>query len=202
MAKNSEQFFIHPRQLRVGIYVHLDLSWMQHPFPLSHFKIKDEAQIRTIQALGLKQVRYDPVRSDCEPLPLSGEVPEPQPIPTVTQDTEPVKAEPRKARVKRLPEIFHFAVRQLTRIDDCFFERLKEFFAQDFDLRIVGRFADREICANLFAAFRAADEVFKHDQIFGAFKIFLFRIRKSVGDAMQTFVGRKSWGSRKWRRRP
>ena len=106
MAKNSEQFFIHPRQLRVGIYVHLDLSWMQHPFPLSHFKIKDEAQIRTIQALGLQQVRYDPVRSDCQPLPLSGEVPEPQPIPTVTQDTEPVKAEPRKERVKRLNYAF------------------------------------------------------------------------------------------------
>ncbi|MES2115492.1 MAG: DUF3391 domain-containing protein, partial [Pseudomonadota bacterium] len=29
-------------QLRVGLYVHLDLKWFEHPFAFSHFKIKDE----------------------------------------------------------------------------------------------------------------------------------------------------------------
>ena len=58
-------------QLRVGLYVHLDLSWMDHPFTLSHFKIKDETQIKTIKKIGLKKLRYDPHRSDCEPLDQS-----------------------------------------------------------------------------------------------------------------------------------
>lgn len=62
--------FISPAQLCVGLYVHLDVTWIRHPFALSHFKIKDEAQIHTIRALGLQQIRYDPLRSDCLPLSL------------------------------------------------------------------------------------------------------------------------------------
>jgi len=62
------------RQLCVGLYIHLDLGWMDHPFPLSNFKIQDESQITKIKALNLKKLRYDPVRSDCVPLPLSNNV--------------------------------------------------------------------------------------------------------------------------------
>ncbi|EKE16650.1 MAG: hypothetical protein ACD_10C00871G0002 [uncultured bacterium] len=51
-------------QLRIGLYVDLDLSWFQHPFAFSHFKIKSEDQIRTIRGLGLQSVRYDPALSD------------------------------------------------------------------------------------------------------------------------------------------
>lgn len=51
-------------QLRIGLYVYLDLSWFQHPFAFSHFKIKDEDQIQTIRGLGLKSVRYNPALSD------------------------------------------------------------------------------------------------------------------------------------------
>ena len=53
-------------QLRIGLYVYLDLSWFQHPFAFSHFKIKSEEQIRTIRGLGLKSVRYDPALSDTD----------------------------------------------------------------------------------------------------------------------------------------
>lgn len=60
--------YIHPDQLCVGLYIHLDLGWMGHPFTFSNFKIKDEGQIEKIRALKLKQLRYDPLRSDCEPL--------------------------------------------------------------------------------------------------------------------------------------
>lgn len=59
---------LQPEQLRVGLYVHLDLSWMDHPFTFSRFKIRSEAQLETLKRLGLQQVRYDPTRSDCEPL--------------------------------------------------------------------------------------------------------------------------------------
>jgi len=58
-------------QLRVGLYVVLDVSWFEHPFAFSHFKIKTEEQIRTIRSLGLKTVRYNPSLSDISP-PLQG----------------------------------------------------------------------------------------------------------------------------------
>lgn len=56
-------------QLRVGLYIHLDLGWMDHPFTLSNFKLNDEEQIQKIKKIGLKTLRYDPKRSDCAPLP-------------------------------------------------------------------------------------------------------------------------------------
>ena len=61
-------YYIHPDQLRVGLYIHLDLNWTAHPFTFSNFKIKDEEQIRKIRELNLKQLRYDPLRSDGEPI--------------------------------------------------------------------------------------------------------------------------------------
>ena len=72
--------FIDVSQLRIGLYVHLDLGWMDHPFTLSNFKLNDEKQIDTIQKIGLKKLRYDPKRSDCEPLP--------EPIAEATNMTE------------------------------------------------------------------------------------------------------------------
>lgn len=69
----QQQHYVQPSQLCVGVYVHLDLSWMKHPFALSSFKIKNEAQITSILNMGLTRVRYDPERSDCEPLPLDAQ---------------------------------------------------------------------------------------------------------------------------------
>jgi len=66
-------------QLRVGLYIFLDLSWFEHPFPFGHFKIKTEEQIRTIRGLGLKSVRYDPTQSDMGPPPQSAIQKTPQP---------------------------------------------------------------------------------------------------------------------------
>lgn len=61
--------YLHPDQLCVGMYIHLDLSWMDHPFTFSNFKIKTEEQLAQVRALGLKQIRYDPLRSDQPPAP-------------------------------------------------------------------------------------------------------------------------------------
>ena len=49
--------------LRVGMYVHLDLGWMSHPFPLSSFCIDRAEDIDTIRGLGLAQVRWSPEKS-------------------------------------------------------------------------------------------------------------------------------------------
>ena len=50
--------------LRVGMFVHLDVGWMSHPFPLSSFRITSPAQVATIRSLGLDRVRWSPQDSD------------------------------------------------------------------------------------------------------------------------------------------
>lgn len=49
--------------LQVGMFIHLDLGWMRHPFPLSSFCISSEEQIGVLRKLGLRQVRWTPARS-------------------------------------------------------------------------------------------------------------------------------------------
>jgi len=70
MPNITQSHYIEITQLRVGLYIHLDLGWMDHSFTFSNFKIKDEDQIAKIKKTGLKKLRYDPNRSDCEPGPV------------------------------------------------------------------------------------------------------------------------------------
>jgi putative nucleotidyltransferase with HDIG domain len=53
--------------LRVGMFVHLDVGWMSHPFPLGSFKIASEEQVATIRSLGIRHVRWNPTQSDTPP---------------------------------------------------------------------------------------------------------------------------------------
>ena len=46
------------------MYVQLDLNWLQHPFPVSSFRVGSADQIATLRELGLKDVRYVPAKSD------------------------------------------------------------------------------------------------------------------------------------------
>jgi putative nucleotidyltransferase with HDIG domain len=58
-------------ELRVGMFVHLDIGWMSHPFPLSSFRISDVDQIELIRDLGMKRLRWSPDRSDSAPAPAA-----------------------------------------------------------------------------------------------------------------------------------
>ncbi|MFN7154305.1 MAG: HD-GYP domain-containing protein [Acidovorax sp.] len=51
-------------QLRVGMYIQLDVGWMHHPFPVSSFRVASLDQIATLRELGLTEVRYVPKKSD------------------------------------------------------------------------------------------------------------------------------------------
>lgn len=62
--KSPDSELIDVAQLRVGLYIELDLGWMSHPFPTGSFKITSNRQIEAILGLGLKQVRWVPSRSD------------------------------------------------------------------------------------------------------------------------------------------
>ncbi|MDH5539619.1 MAG: DUF3391 domain-containing protein [Rhizobacter sp.] len=64
MSASAHHETIEVQALRVGMVVHLDGGWMSHPFALSRFKIASSEQIETIRSLGLKRVRWDPLRSD------------------------------------------------------------------------------------------------------------------------------------------
>ena len=64
--------------LRIGMFIHLDLGWMAHPFPLSSFKISSAEQIETVENRTVVQYRgaLMPVTSvDGGPVtPWTGEV--------------------------------------------------------------------------------------------------------------------------------
>ena len=63
----SQLPYIDVERLREGMYVCLELGWMDHPFTFSSFKIQSAEQIATIRSLGLKRVRHDPARSNVPP---------------------------------------------------------------------------------------------------------------------------------------
>jgi putative nucleotidyltransferase with HDIG domain len=49
------------------MFIHLNVGWMSHPFPLSSFKIVSQEQIDTIRGLGLAKMTWSPERSDPDP---------------------------------------------------------------------------------------------------------------------------------------
>ena len=55
--------------LRIGMFVHLDVGWMSHPFPLSSFRIASAEQVATIRSLGLQRVRWSPQQSEMPGVP-------------------------------------------------------------------------------------------------------------------------------------
>lgn len=64
MQERANDPLIDVNQLTVGMFIHLDLGWMSHPFPLSSFKIVSSDQLLTLRRLGLTQVRWSPAKSD------------------------------------------------------------------------------------------------------------------------------------------
>jgi len=76
---------IHANALRIGMFVHLNVGWMSHPFPLSSFKLTSADQIETIRGLGLSRLTWSPERSDLEE-------PAPQPAATAADTAAPQEA--------------------------------------------------------------------------------------------------------------
>src|SRR6218665_2949746 len=66
MKDRSSDPLIDVSQLKVGMFIHLDLGWMSHPFPLSSFKLSSEDQLLILRRLGLTQVRWSPGKSELQ----------------------------------------------------------------------------------------------------------------------------------------
>ena len=69
--------------LQIGHYVKLPLSWKDHPFLFSAFRIKDEEQLRIIRGIGLREFVVDPERSTT-PIVIT-----PPPAPVVVEPPPP-----------------------------------------------------------------------------------------------------------------
>jgi putative nucleotidyltransferase with HDIG domain len=85
---SNQAHYISADQLRIGLYVHVDLPWFKHPFTLNSFRIDSEEQIRELRDLGETRFRYDPQRSDASnAAPAAGmaEAPAARPSPAPTQ---------------------------------------------------------------------------------------------------------------------
>jgi len=129
----SDPIIISVDQLQVGLYVHLDLKWFEHPFAFSHFKIKTEEQLRTIRSLGIKTVRYDPALSSASPAEAApaGAPPAPPPAAEVTPELQAKRA--MMARVKaqrdgaeRIERAFISTAKAIRDIEKNLFSRPEE----------------------------------------------------------------------------
>ena len=101
--KDSPTTPISVADLRIGMFVHLDLGWMDHPFPLGSFKISSQQQIETIRSLGLKTVRYAADKSDA-PAPPPG-APQAPAATAVAAPLSPAAQEAEQARQVRRDQL-------------------------------------------------------------------------------------------------
>ena len=83
MTDSAQPLYVRPDQLRIGVFVVLELPWLDHDFSRNSFKIKNAEQLAQLQKLGLQAIRIDPLRSDTPPLSLDA-TPK---IPTITTTT-------------------------------------------------------------------------------------------------------------------
>ncbi len=109
------------QDLKIGMFIRLDLGWMSHPFPLSSFRISSADQIATLRGLGLDRVVWLPEKSD---LPEEGRA-EPVPLAPVAIDEAALAAERRRAAVRaqreslaRCEAQYHEATQSLKQIGD------------------------------------------------------------------------------------
>ena len=87
-----------PDQVVPGLYVWLDLRWIDHPFLTNRFLVKTGEDVATIRALGAEgHLYYYPDKSHAEPLPLLDAAPEP--------DADALAAEAERAEQKRLQQL-------------------------------------------------------------------------------------------------
>ncbi|WP_423595635.1 HD-GYP domain-containing protein [Roseateles sp. MS654] len=102
MKDRSADPLIDVNQLKVGMFIHLDLGWMSHPFPLSSFKLSSEEQLLILRRLGLKQVRWSPGKSE---LPIEATpMPVPPPVPAAVAEARTAEDEARERHRKLLAE--------------------------------------------------------------------------------------------------
>ena len=80
VTRTNEAQFIDIDELRIGMFVYLDLGWIRHPFALNSFKISSRDQIDTLIKLGVNRIRWSPDKSDYPDDPAAGTPDDPAPL--------------------------------------------------------------------------------------------------------------------------
>ncbi|MFZ5483072.1 MAG: HD-GYP domain-containing protein [Pseudomonadota bacterium] len=178
MPDSAEFVSIGIDQLQVGLFITLDLKWLDHQFLTNSFKIKDEKQLQELRALGLRTIRYDPRRSDRPPLPAAS-VPVAEPPPVIDNSAELAAIERKKARIERLQKLRQSvtqcekqlveAATTLKTINQNLYARPQECVKSAVDL--VGRMADSLLVDKDLAIHAMNDKVAGEDVYFHSLNV-------------------------------
>ncbi|SFG17942.1 HDIG domain-containing protein [Duganella sp. CF458] len=113
-------------QLQVGLYVHLDLKWFEHPFAFSHFKIKSQEQIHQLRSLGLQRIRIDPALSDVQPVALQVDAPVAVSAESAGKPSAPMPETPELAAKRAMMERMRQQRENAARIEHAFVDTARE----------------------------------------------------------------------------
>lgn len=130
------EHFVLTEQLRIGLFIHIDLPWFQHPFTLNSFKIKSEEQLAELRALKQVRFRYDPERSDglvvsapaatVESAPPAALAPAPEDPAMAEKRERMAKIEARRERVAEIEKAFAKAATVMRNLNKNLLSRPKE----------------------------------------------------------------------------
>lgn len=129
MKDRSADPLIDVSQLKVGMFIHLDLGWMSHPFPLSSFKLSSEEQLLILRRLGLKQVRWSPGKSDLatEATPMPATLPAAEPAGASAElSAEEQARERHRELLARQREALHLCERQYAEASTAFRDLMEQ----------------------------------------------------------------------------
>lgn len=177
MSNEESSSYLAPEQLCIGLYVHLDLPWMDHPFTFSSFKIKDDEQLEKLRRLGLQQIRYSPAKSDVEPALVRA--PQPAVAPPDSEPPHPVEDEAtlmaKRARIAKLEahrqamvqceKAFGNAAQTVRMLEKNIHARPKEVVAEAdrlVDGMLDSLLTDRDIALHLMSDRAAGEEIYYH----------------------------------------
>ncbi|MFO1380715.1 MAG: HD-GYP domain-containing protein [Chitinivorax sp.] len=174
MSEADNRQYVTPDQLCVGLFVHLDLSWMDHPFTFSSFKIKSQDQIDTIRGLGLTRVRFDPAKSDVKPLAAPVATPPVAPVPAEPQPESPAilakrqrieKLSQQRAAIAECEKKFQGAATAVKNITRNLFARPQESLREAGELvgqMVDSMLTDKDVAIHLMNDKVAGEEVYFH----------------------------------------
>lgn len=174
MSNADNTLYVTTEQLRVGLYVHIDLHWTDHPFTFSSFKIKNQDQISTICSLGLKRIRYEPAKSDGAPLlPAHDPV---VPAPAEQAATPPAKQPAETEAIREKKE----RIEQLKRIRDEILHVEKQFAQASHTVKGILR----EVSSKPGESRRQAEELVDHmvETVISEAGVVMHALNGSVGE--------------------
>lgn len=112
----DEPCYLPPEQLRIGIFVMLDIPWFRHSFALNNFTIRTAEQLHEVRKLGLPRYRYDPQRSESVETAAQEKNQTPPATSTPASSTESDASRDKRQRMQALKQRHQ----QISRVEKAF----------------------------------------------------------------------------------